>query len=180
MKSIFRQYPGILIASLLAIFLVSAEPVDLIRLEIINKSGMEIAVRLNGVSYPCIDKNDVSESKFYYLPVPEGSKELPYAKIYTIERDTYAMQVFYLETYDPVYGFRCTQPPPNMLKAVRNTRVTIGDCKTLPINGGEPSMRKYLPYPLSGIDKKQSLKLSYWMRYIFPRIKIYWFTRFIY
>ena len=180
MKRMLRQYPGILIASLLAMFLVSAEPVDLIRFEIINKSGMEIAVRLNGVSYPCLNKNDVSKSKFYYLPVPEGSKELPYAKIYTIERDTYAMQVFYLETYDPVYGFRCTQPPPNMLKAVRNTRVTIGDCKTLPINGGEPSMRKYLPYPLSAIAKNKYSKLDGLMRYLFPHIKIYWLTRFIY
>jgi hypothetical protein len=180
MKSIFRQHPGILLATLLALFLISAEPVDLIRFEIINKSGMEIAVRLNGISYQCINKNDVSKSKFYYLPVPEGSKELPYAKIYTIERDTYAMQVFYLETYDPVYGFRCIQPPVNMLKATRNTRVVIGSCKYYPANAGEPSMRKYLPFPLSIPKKGSYTKLDCLMRYLFPHIKKYWFTRFIY
>jgi hypothetical protein len=166
MKRMLRQYPAVLIASLLALLLVSAEQVDLIRLTIINKSGMEIAIKLNSVSLPCIHEANVSSSRFYYLPVPEGSRELPNTKVYTIERNTYVMQVLYLETYDPVYGFKCVQPPTNMIKATRNMRVVIPQCKTLPINAGEPSMRKYLPYPLS-ISKE------------LPFIKRYWITRFI-
>jgi len=162
-----RQYPAVFIASILALLLVGAEPADLIRLTIINKSEMEIAVQLNSLPRTCINQADTIETRFYYLPVPEGSKELPYAKVFTIESDTYTMQVFYIETYDSVYGFKCTQPPMNMIKATRNIRVVIGDCKSLPINAGEPSMRKYLPYPLSISEE-------------IPFIKRYWLTRFIY
>jgi hypothetical protein len=166
MNKMLRQYPAVLIASLLALLLVSAEQVDLIRLTIINKSGMEIAVKLNSISQPCIYEANVNPSRFYYLPVPEGSKELPNTKVYTIERNTYFMQVLYLETYDPVYGFKCVQPPSNTIRVTRNMRVVIPQCKTLPVNAGEPSMRKYLPYPLS-ISKAT------------PFIKRYWITRFI-
>ncbi len=167
MKRMLRQYPAVLIASILALMLVSAEPIELIRLTIINKSKMEIAIQLTGLTTPCVTKNDRSQPRFYYLPVPEGSKDLPNAKVYTIERNTYAMRVFYLETYDPVYGFKCFQPAVNMIKATRNMRVVIGECKALPINGGEPSMRKYLPY---------ALKISKDL----PFVKRYWLTRFIY
>jgi hypothetical protein len=167
MKRMLRQYPAVLIASILALMLVSAEPIELIRLTIINKSEMDIAIQLTSLTGPCINKNDVSQSRFYYLPVPEGSKDLPNAKVYTIERNTYAMRVFYLETYDPVYGFKCINPSANMMKATRNMRVVIGECRILPVNAGEPSMRKYLPFALSLSDE-------------IPFIKRYWLTRFIY
>jgi hypothetical protein len=167
MKRMLRQYPAVLIASILALFLVSAEPSELVRLTIINKSEMEIAVQLISITQHCVNKLDTSESRFYYLPVPEGSKELPNTKVYTIESNTYVMQVFYIETYDPVYGFKCTQPPVNMIRATRNMRVVIGGCKPLPVNAGEPSMRKYLPYPLSISEE-------------IPFVKRYWLTRFIY
>ena len=127
---------ALLITSILALFLVSADPVKLARLTIINKSGMEIAIQLRSVEDDLLT---------YYLRVPEGDKEHPYAMIFTIERDVYYMQLHYIETYDPVYGFKCTTQPPNRLAAFRNLRVVFLGCKEITPNWGEPTMMKYLP-----------------------------------
>ena len=160
-----RQYSAALIASILALLLVGAEPISPIRLTIINKSGMKIAVQLNSVPEYCYNKAGTGPTNFYYLPVPEGSKDLPSSRDYIIEKGTYVMRVFYIETYDPVYGFQCSQPIPNTFKVTRNQKVVIGECSALPPNGGEPSMRKYLPYPLPRDT---------------PFVKRYWINRFIY
>jgi len=165
MRKKLRQFSAALIASILAIFLLGASSNPLARLTIINKSGIEIAVKLNSIPKFNPTKPDKCETTFYYLPVPEGSKEVPSIKDFTILRDTYAMQVYYIETYDPVYGFKCIQPLPNSISVYRNLRVVIGKCEALPVNGGEPSMRKYLPFPLPPDT---------------PFVKKYWISRFIY
>ena len=175
----------LLSASILALLLVSAKPISLIRLTLINKSGMEIAVQLTSVTQHAINQAITRETRFYYLPVTEGSKELPSLKLYTIEENTYIMQVFYIETYDPVYGFQCVQPPPNLLQAARNLRVVIGECGLRPLNGGEPSMRKYVPVPLSrtsnttfgkkNCGSSSPITTTPNIRFI----KRYWITRFI-
>ena len=70
------------------------------------------------------------------------------------------MQVYYIETYDPVYGFKCTQPLPNAIQVLQDMRVVIGKCSALPVNAGEPGMRKYLPYSL---PKNTPLVRRYWI-----------------
>ena len=127
---------ALLITSILALLLVSASQVKLARLTIINKSGMEIAVQLRSME---------DDLLVYYLRVPEGDKEHPYSKTFTIERDAYYMQLHYIETYDPVYGYKRTMQPPNKLMAYRNLRVVFLGCGEIPNNWGEPSMMKYLP-----------------------------------
>jgi len=136
----------------------AAEPGKLISLTLINKSKMPVAVRLIGQS---------DYDYYYYLQVPEGDREEPEERTFTIASDYYNMQVYYVETYDPVYGFDCLPTMPNELRAVRNIRVVflpcsftsmrLGDPARTDLNGdgypdfklpnfGEPSMRKYLPY----------------------------------
>lgn len=137
--------------SLLTLVLIGADrPVDTIRLTIINKSEMEIAIQLRSNDYECANSKDVVRGEFYYLTVLEGDRELPTIKAFDIQKDDYGMQLFYIETYDPVYGFKCKTPAPNALRAARNLRLTVLPCDfTLsPKQIGEPSMFKYLPFPV--------------------------------
>jgi len=165
---------------ILALFLMGgSKPVELMRFTIINKSESDIAIQLNAVPQVCCNKADTDKGEFYYLPVEEGSKEVPTVKIYTIEKNTYQMQLFYISTYDPVYGFKCESTVPNMLNASRDLRLVVLPCNELPIGRmtifglslpdgrrvGEPSMWKYLPYPIPDLARVFN---NYWKdRYIY-------------
>jgi len=136
----------LLLASILALFLIGAvPPVSLVRLTVVNKADMEIAIKLQSIE---------EELLVYYLRVPEGSKANPVAETFTIQRDAYHMQVYYIETYDPVYGFKCTTPPPNQLVAARNIRVTVLECGVNPPFPGEPTMWKYFSVPTKNVSSK--------------------------
>ena len=145
---------------LMLLLINAAEPGKLIQLTLINKSAKPIGVRLIGLS-----DNDY----YYYLQVPKGDRANPEERTFTIASDFYNMQVFYIETYDPVYGFDCQPAVPNQLQASRNLRVVFLPCNFVPErmgplsktdldrdgkpdfklpNFGESSMRKYLPYPV--------------------------------
>lgn len=137
---------------LLTLLLVAAEdPVDPIRLTIINKSEMDIAIQLQGLPKVCCNESDTKQGEFYYLPVAEGSRDKPSEKTFIIERDSYNMQMFYIQTWDPVYGFKCDGAAPNVLLAKRNIRLVVLPCGELPMPCavGEPSMWKFLPYPVA-------------------------------
>ncbi|MCC7128819.1 MAG: hypothetical protein B6D39_07330 [Anaerolineae bacterium UTCFX2] len=145
MKKIYVILP------LLALLLVGADrPVDTIRLTIINKSGMEIAIQLRSSDYECANSKDIVRGDFYYLTIPKGDRETPAIKAFDIQKNTYGMQLFYIETYDPVYGFKCKPPAPNALQAARNLRLTVLPCDfpISPKQVGEPSMFKFLPFPV--------------------------------
>jgi hypothetical protein len=139
-------------------------PIEDIRLTIINKSGMEIAAQLQAESQECTNQSGSIEGNFYYLRVPTGDRENPALKVFNIEKDTYRMQLFYLETFDPVYGFECGSVQPNALIAGHNLRLVVLPCNEQPGNVGEPGMRKYLPNPVSS--------KPFWDQY--------WLTRLIY
>ena len=114
---------------ILALFLMGgSDPVELIRFTIINKSESDIAIQLNAIPKVCCNKADTVTGEFYYLPVAEGSKEVPTVKIYTLAKDTYQMHLFYISTYDPVYGFKCEPTVPNVLNASRDLRLTVLPC----------------------------------------------------
>ena len=125
----------LLIISLLAVLLIAASSsyTKLYRLTIINKSGMDLAISLLGED----DNNQ------YYLRVPEGDRRSPTETIFTIVPDTYSINAYYIEPWDPVYGYTCNDPGGKTLVAERNIRLTFTECDYTPRNGGEPSMWKF-------------------------------------
>jgi hypothetical protein len=140
----------------LALFIMGgSDPVELIRFTIINKSESDIAIQLSAVPKVCCNESDTVQGEFYYLPVEEGSKEKPTVKEYHIAKDTYRMQLFFLSTYDPVYGYKCDPTVPNALSAGRNLRLVVLPCNEIPRPWaiGEPTMWKYIPFPVSDLAR---------------------------
>jgi hypothetical protein len=157
---------------LLTLLLIGAKkPIDLVEFTIINKSGSDIAISLKGKDQVCINKCDTHKGEIYYLSVPSGENETPAIKRFEIEMNTYGMQLYYIQTWDPVYGFKCPIPKPNSMMANRNIRLTVLPCDQTPMGRtmgkaiGEPTMWKYLPFPITKL---------------LPFLNIYWKTRFIY
>jgi hypothetical protein len=164
MKKLFYIFP------LLTLLLLGAKkPIDLVEFTIINKSGRDIAISLKGKDWVCLNQCDNRKGEIYYLTVPSGDNETPSVKRFEIEKNTYAMQLYYIQTWDPVYGLKCPIPKPNAMMANRNIRLTVLPCDQTPNpcnrSVGEPTMWKYLPYPAS--------KLT-------PFMNLYWKTRLIY
>jgi hypothetical protein len=153
---------------LLTLLLIGAkQPIDLVEFTIINKAGRDIAISLKGKDWPCISQCDTSKGEIYYLTVPAGDRDGPSVKTFEIEKNTYGMQLYYIQTWDPVYGFKCPIPAANALMATRNLRLTVLPCDQTPnCKGiGEPTMWKYLPYGLTTPNRF---------------LNLYWFTRLIY
>ena len=119
---------------LISLLLLGTKDADLIRLTVINKSGTELAIWLQGQD----------DDTFYYLTVPKGSKESPTVKEFTILRETYDMRVQYVESWDPVYGYSQCGGMFVMaeFRAFRNNKLNFAPCNSMPPNKGEPSMRK--------------------------------------
>lgn len=127
-----------IIISLLALLLISANglPIRLVRLTIVNKSGFPLEIRLT---------NEEDSNSFYYLRLDEGDRSNPIEKIFTIIPGRYLMQPYYIELWDPVYGYSCSEPGSRILYAERNIRITILECDySVPrFNLGEPTIWKY-------------------------------------
>ena len=125
----------LLITALLALAFLTAGRVipKLVRLTVVNKSGLALEISLTGT---CDDN-------VYYLRVAEGDRFLPMVKEFTIIPDTYQVQPYFVQIWDPVYGDDCNDPSKKRVDITRNTRVVIAECdRTLP-NSGEPSMVKF-------------------------------------
>lgn len=168
---------------LLALFIMGgSKPLQLVRFTVINKSGSEIAIQLNAVPQVCCNKADTVEGEFYYLPIEKGTREVPVVKVFTINKDTYNMWLFYISTYDPVYGFKCNPTVPNRLTAARNLRLVVLPCDQLPTGPsvelpfgtittgkrvGEPSMWKYIPFPVPDLAQAPFFNNFWKDRYIY-------------
>src|SRR5512136_3419968 len=114
---------------LLTLLLIGAkQPIDLVEFTIINKAGRDIAISLKGKDWPCINQCDTKKGEIYYLTIPAGDSDTPTVKRFEIEKNTYGMQLYYIQTWDPVYGFKCPIPNPNSLMAIRNLRLTVLPC----------------------------------------------------
>ena len=126
---------SVLIISILAVLMLAASPAytKLYRLTIINKSGMELAISLISE-----DGEDI-----YFLRVPEGDRVSPTETIFTIAPNTYSIKPYYVEPWDPVYGYSCEDPGAKTLVAERNIRLTFTECGYIPRDGGQPSMWKF-------------------------------------
>ena len=141
----------LMLISLFSLLLIGADrPVDAVRFTVVNKSGMEISISLLAQDAECASSKDIIRGEFYYLTVLEGDRSVPATKAFDIQRDTYVMQLYYNETYDPVYGYKCGTPAPNALLARNNTRLVVLPCDFTPGGKavGERTMWKYLPYPV--------------------------------
>ena len=124
----------LLVVSLLAVLLsASALPIRLVRLTIVNKSGLPLEIRLTG------DETDTS----YYLRVKEGDGQFPAESVFTIVPGTYKMEPYYIELWDPVYGPSCAEAGSKTLEAKGNLKVTFRECNRTIRNIGEPSIWKW-------------------------------------
>jgi len=122
----------LIVLSFLALLVTGVGFADQTRLTVINRSTLPIAVRLNGLQ----------EEEFYYLRVPAGERFIPAEKDFTIIKDIYRAQIYYIETYDPVYGFECPGSLGSTVNAYHVVRMVVNDCHSLrPLRGGEPRRR---------------------------------------
>lgn len=99
--SSFRHFTvSFWIALLTALSSVGFSSPHLVRLTVINKADIAVALTLES------SKN--GEEIFYYFVIPKGDEEAPTEKTFTIEPAIYSVTATYLEPYDPVYGYpRC-------------------------------------------------------------------------
>jgi len=70
----------VLLAILASTLLMAAIPTTIVRLTIINKSGYDVYMKLEGSA--------VTQG-FYYLTVPSGDRDVPTIKVFTIMSDLY-------------------------------------------------------------------------------------------
>lgn len=98
---------------------------DLVRFTVVNESPFPLGISLTGT---------FTES-FYYLHVPEGDPEFPVERTFTIARDEYQMQVYYIDLWDPVYGYTCSSGPGGLLNAKKNNSITVKHCNASTAGG---------------------------------------------
>ena len=90
---------SLLISSLLLLFCIGALPAytRLVEVVIVNQSGMDIEISLSG--------NE--KEKQYYLRIPTGTQDAPTEKTFEVVADSYQATLYYVELWDPVYGYSC-------------------------------------------------------------------------
>ncbi len=128
----------LLVLALLSLSLVGAypKPARLIRLTVVNKSGLPVEIGLTG---NLVDK--FNQHLTYYLRLQKNDPRGDIVREFTIVPDKYTMKFYYVELWDPVYGTHCGSATLTV-EAYHNVRVLVPDCKITPPNKGEPSMLK--------------------------------------
>jgi len=120
----FRRFTVAFWIALLAVLSsVGFSSPHLVRLTVINKADIAVALRLEAT------KN--GEEIFYYFVIPKGDEEAPTEKTFTIEPAVYQVTATYLEPYDPVYGYpRCGgNSPSGTYGLVVHGRLIIPPCR---------------------------------------------------
>ena len=146
----------VLTVMLISAFLMASGPsLRVVRLTVINKSGNEVMIKLEG--------SDVGK-QFYYLTIPAGSKDWPAVEVFTVLEDVYKRTTWYGEgDVAECVGISST----GWLVMDRNNRLTFTPCYSVPMrtiasydpitnkmvftkvtNAGEPSQEKvvYIKY----------------------------------
>jgi hypothetical protein len=123
-----------LILIVLVLTTISASAPDrLVRLTIVNKSGRKIELSLTGTNY----------DQFYYLHIPEGSRQSPLEQVFTLVPDSYTSSLYYYELWDPVYGNQCGTKG-QTLDLTRNVKLTVLPCDLSPAKSDEaPAIVKF-------------------------------------
>ncbi len=122
----------LLVIAVLSLTFIGAGAPKTVELTIVNKSDREIAVGLV----------EANQYRAYYLHVDQGTKSNPTKETFTIERAQYTMNVYYIQVYDPVYGYECEQPGSSTWEAIRNFRITVSPCDAKAVNRGERPLIK--------------------------------------
>ena len=107
---------------------------NLVRLTIVNKSDSNLEIRLTGET----------ENKNYYLRVPEGNRILPTLKEFTVKQDTYEMQTFYVDIWDPIFGHICNESEGKTIDILRNIRIIVLECDPELLESDLPPIWKYI------------------------------------
>jgi hypothetical protein len=128
-----KMHLRLLIIALLSVLLLGARESNFMVMTVINKAGMEVAVSLVA--------NDLSRA--YYIVIPEGNRDSPSIKRFTVTKDFYRMRVFWMEEQDPETGADCRTSSSSRVTAVRNMRVVVGSCAHALPNAGEKTMYKF-------------------------------------
>ena len=104
---------------LISAFLMASGPsLRMVRLEVINKSGNEVMIKLEG--------SDIGK-QFYYLTIPAGTKEMPNVEVFTVLEDVYTRTTWYGEgDVAQCVGVSST----GTLVMDRNNRLTFTPCYT--------------------------------------------------
>ena len=112
---------------------VAGGPFELV---VVNKSGMPLELSLTGQD----------TDSFYVLRVPSGTVEFPLEKTFEVLPDTYTSSLFYVEIYDPVYGYTCDSKS-MQLPVYRKVWVTVTGCNHS--TRGRPEPPAILKYGVS-------------------------------
>lgn len=124
---------NLIIILLLSTLLIGASPVRTVRLTVVNKSGLPVEISLTGQYL----------ENTYYLRVPEGDRLFPAEKHIDLIPDQYSMRIYYIELWDPVYGYDCTEGGKSV-PILHATRLTFLGCTyATPNNGEPPAILKY-------------------------------------
>ena len=103
------------------------------RVTVINKSGVPVEVRLTGKCW----------EQIYYMRLEEGDRVNPTETVADVIPDQYRFEIFFIELWDPVYGYECGEGT-NSAVVDQRTRLTVLECSyKTPNNGERPSILKY-------------------------------------
>ncbi len=80
----------------------SPQPAKLIRLTVVNRSGLPVEIGLTGNII-----NKYNQHITYYLRLPKNDPRGDTVREFTIFPDKYSMKFYYVELWDPVYGTHC-------------------------------------------------------------------------
>ena len=137
-----------LISAIMALFLMGAKPTKtaLVRLTIVNKSWVELFIHLDNLA------TNYEDNVIYNFTIPEGDHESPTVREFAINRDVYDVQVYYVETWDPVYGYTIcgNSTGKTQLIANRQHRWVFTECSRERPRPGEPTMEKFYRGSLVG------------------------------
>lgn len=126
--------------SLLSLTVLTAfEPSPRAQLTIVNKSEVKLGIQL-------IDPQD--DENLYFLTIEKGDRTDPEEKTFEIKPAMYSMIVYYMETWDPVYGYPTCGGLvlKSRLFARGKQRLVFTKCGVMPVNSGEPTMMKFWFY----------------------------------
>ena len=125
-----KSRKALLALALLSLFLIGTGPkrIKLIRLTVVNKSGLSVEIALTGKI-----KFNPYLTNTYYLRIPKNYTPIKVTKEFTIVPDTYSLHFYYLELWDPVYGTHCRSQTLSV-EAYHNTRIVVPICTRSPRN----------------------------------------------
>jgi hypothetical protein len=144
----------VLTVMLISAFLMASGPsLRIVRLTIINKSGNEVMMKLEG--------SDLGK-QFYYLTAAAGTKTFPTVSSFTVLEDVYSRTTWYGEgKYAQCVGVSSS----GQLVMDKNVRLTFTDCYTVPrrwsqdekweVNNGEPSQEKVAYFQTTRLGQGQ-------------------------